>query len=82
MQIIWNKFHILWNEYIEMSKKRELNTMINDADDIYEGLLKCEYCGSFRTRYITLQTRSADEPCTIFARCLECKKTWSDNGKS
>lgn len=41
-----------------------------------EGVFECGKCGSKRTTYYSLQTRSADEPMTNFITCCECKHRW------
>ncbi|KAM0672577.1 subunit M of DNA-directed RNA polymerase [Ordospora colligata] len=38
---------------------------------------KCD-CGSEQVSFVELQTRSADEPMTIFYKCMECKKVWKE----
>lgn len=67
----------IWDPIKEMMKTREINTIIMNSDDKYDGLLKCENCSSMKTRYVTLQTRSADEPMTVFATCLDCNTNWT-----
>ena len=44
----------------------------------FEGpsLLKCRKCGKRKVEHYTKQTRSADEPETIFARCTLCNYRW------
>ncbi len=37
------------------------------------GLYKCKKCGSFYTTYKTVQTRSADEPATVYITCTDCE---------
>lgn len=37
---------------------------------------KCHRCGKRECTYYELQTRSADEPMTIFIACLNCGKRW------
>ena len=37
---------------------------------------KCHRCGKRECSYYELQTRSADEPMTIFITCLNCGKRW------
>lgn len=37
---------------------------------------KCKKCGKRESTYYEMQTRSADEPMTIFITCLNCGKHW------
>ncbi len=37
---------------------------------------KCKRCKSRKTTYYEMQTRSADEPMTIFITCLTCGNRW------
>lgn len=39
-------------------------------------ILRCSKCGAHKVKYYSRQTRSADEPMTIFASCLACKYRW------
>ena len=39
----------------------------------------CYKCKKRRCTYFELQTRSADEPMTIFITCLECGNKWKEN---
>jgi DNA-directed RNA polymerase subunit M/transcription elongation factor TFIIS len=41
---------------------------------------KCRRCGKRECTYYELQTRSADEPMTIFITCLNCGKEWRNGG--
>lgn len=66
-----------WQPIIDRRERREICSMITDSDEKYEGLLKCEKCGSMNTRYVTVQTRSADEPETVFASCKNCGVNWT-----
>ena len=36
----------------------------------------CSKCHKNRTTYYTLQTRSMDEPETIFITCINCNNKW------
>lgn len=43
-----------------------------------EGLYKCRKCKSMNTTFITLQTKSADEPMTIYITCKNCDNRWKE----
>eukprot|EP00294_Goniomonas_avonlea_P010537 CAMPEP_0114563230 /NCGR_PEP_ID=MMETSP0114-20121206/12987_1 /TAXON_ID=31324 /ORGANISM="Goniomonas sp, Strain m" /LENGTH=63 /DNA_ID=CAMNT_0001749039 /DNA_START=208 /DNA_END=396 /DNA_ORIENTATION=- len=38
--------------------------------------VNCPHCGHGEARFREMQTRSADEPMTIFYRCCKCGKGW------
>lgn len=38
----------------------------------------CPHCKHNRAYYMQLQTRSADEPMTIFYKCTKCKQRWKE----
>lgn len=64
-----------WRKMIEMKIKRDANkytTNIQASTDIFT----CKKCRGKRCTYYELQTRSADEPATIFVTCLDCGKNW------
>jgi len=41
----------------------------------------CPYCGHGEAAFKEFQTRSADEPATLFYRCLneKCQKQWRED---
>ena len=41
-----------------------------------DGFFKCGRCKSMKTTYYQMQTRSADEPMTVFVSCHYCDKNW------
>lgn len=45
--------------------------------DRQSGFLKCRKCSSTKVDVDQMQTRSADEPMTLFALCLECGNRWT-----
>lgn len=49
-------------------------SLANEKD--YKGLFRCNKCRGYKTTYYELQTRSADEPMTVFVTCHVCKLTW------
>jgi transcription elongation factor S-II len=61
--------------------ERENESKINDMCGIKGDLLKaslftCGRCKSIKTTSTQKQTRSADEPMTVFVLCLNCGKRW------
>jgi DNA-directed RNA polymerase subunit M/transcription elongation factor TFIIS len=64
-----------WMELSEREVKREAKMLEVDtsmATDMY----RCSRCGKRQCTYYEQQTRSADEPMTIFIRCVNCGKQW------
>ena len=60
-----------WKDYIEKKIKRDAskyNTNIEASTDMFT----CKKCKSKKCTYYELQTRSADEPMTVFVSCLDC----------
>jgi DNA-directed RNA polymerase subunit M/transcription elongation factor TFIIS len=53
-------------------EKRILEGNLSMATDRF----RCSQCKKKMCSYYELQTRSADEPMTIFVRCLNCGKQW------
>ena len=64
-----------WQKLADELIKRE-NTMLEGDKDGGSDMFKCNKCGKSKTKYWEMQTRSADEPMTIFIRCLNCGKEW------
>lgn len=64
-----------WQALADEQLKRE-TTMLEGNQGEGCDLFKCRRCGKSRTRYWEMQTRSADEPMTVFIRCLNCGKEW------
>ena len=64
-----------WQALADEQLKRE-TTMLEGSNEEGSGMYTCKRCGKNRTRYWEMQTRSADEPMTIFIRCLNCGKEW------
>ena len=59
----------------DLSKESNL-FKTNISANIVEGAFKCRRCGSEKTTYYQMQTRSADEPMTTFVQCCECPARW------
>ena len=61
----------------ERGIKRDMAKDYNIANEKdYKGLFKCNKCKGYKTTYYELQTRSADEPMTVFVTCHVCRLTW------
>jgi DNA-directed RNA polymerase subunit M/transcription elongation factor TFIIS len=62
-----------WRILIEQKMKRDANKYTDNIRASTD-MFTCKKCKSKRTTYYELQTRSADEPATIFVTCLDCGK--------
>ena len=62
----------------EIEKKAEeaRSNWTEKHGQITEGVYRCRNCGCKKTIQHEQQTRSADEPMTLFITCLNCKNTW------
>ena len=64
-----------WAEMIRIKSirdKSKFETNLEACTDTFT----CRKCKSKKCSYYQLQTRSADEPMTIFINCLECGARW------
>ena len=65
---------------IEKEKEKKVDEVRTDWQEkhgqVTEGVYKCRVCGGRKTIQHEQQTRSADEPMTLFITCLNCKNTW------
>ena len=64
-----------WNPLIEKKIKRDASKCdkkVGASTDMFT----CSRCQSKNCTYYEMQTRSADEPATIFITCLNCDKHW------
>lgn len=64
-----------WQELADEQLKRE-TTLLEGNQDEGSDMFTCKRCHKSKVRYWEMQTRSADEPMTIFIRCLNCGKEW------
>jgi|TARA_B110000467_G_C18288245_1_gene463072 transcription elongation factor S-II len=64
-----------WKELIEHKIKRDA-TKYTTVTQASTDMFTCKKCKSKKCTYYELQTRSADEPATIFVTCLDCGKNW------
>ncbi len=66
----------VWQPMVDRQAKRERVQLEGDfsrATDKWQ----CNNCKMRKCTYYELQTRSADEPMTIFIHCLNCGKRWT-----
>ena len=65
-----------WQKLVDQQAKTERIQLEGDfsrATDRWQ----CSSCKMRKCTYYELQTRSADEPMTIFIHCLNCQKRWT-----
>jgi DNA-directed RNA polymerase subunit M/transcription elongation factor TFIIS len=65
-----------WRTMVDRRAKRERIQLEGDFSRATEKWL-CNNCKMRKCTYYELQTRSADEPMTIFIQCLNCGKRWT-----
>jgi transcription elongation factor S-II len=64
-----------WEELLKaksISDKNKFEQNLEAATDTF----KCRKCHSKKCTYYQMQTRSADEPMTIFVTCIDCGNRW------
>jgi DNA-directed RNA polymerase subunit M/transcription elongation factor TFIIS len=64
---------IRWKVELEKRRIAEQTNTDKKVTDIY----KCRKCGDRKSTTTQMQTRSADEPMTIFVTCLTCYSTFT-----
>ncbi len=64
-----------WVMLSEREMKRE-SKMLEVDTSMATDMFRCSRCGKRQCTYYEQQTRSADEPMTIFIRCINCGKQW------
>ena len=65
----FHKIPKYWKDCIDRNKSIEIFTNNNIE---YSKSYKCSKCGKNESNVATAQTRSADEPMTIFVTCIHC----------
>ena len=64
-----------WDEYIKAKSIRDKYKFEQNIEAMTD-TFTCRSCKSNKCSFYQLQTRSADEPMTIFITCLECGNRW------
>ena len=65
-----------WQQMVDRQAKRETIQLEGDFSRATDKWM-CHGCKKRKCTYYELQTRSADEPMTIFIHCLNCGKRWT-----
>lgn len=60
----------------KIEKENMDRAMVAQAERSISTSLQCGKCGQRKVTYTEAQTRSADEPMTLFCTCLNCGKSW------
>jgi transcription elongation factor S-II len=64
-----------WRLLVE-ERERRYKIMFEVREDEITGVFQCGRCKSWKTKHTEAQTRSADEPMTVFVMCYTCGKNW------
>lgn len=64
-----------WREVVEMKVRRD-EYISNAKPTAMTDQFKCQRCKNNECSYMELQTRSCDEPATLFIQCLTCGHRW------
>jgi DNA-directed RNA polymerase III subunit RPC11 len=62
-------------------KKKEVDDVLGGEEawkNVQKSQVPCPNCSHHEAYFREIQTRSADEPATIFYRCTSCAKTWKE----
>lgn len=65
------------SDYYQVNRANILKSI--GVDPTKGGEFTCRRCGQNKTTHYSLQTRSADEPMTVFVTCLTCSNRWKTN---
>nr|WRJ69930.1 putative transcription elongation factor TFIIS [Oceanusvirus sp.] len=68
----------IWQALVD--KKRERDAAYGAKPRANTDMYRCKKCKSKECHYYELQTRSGDEPMTIFITCLDCGNRWRMEG--
>ncbi len=66
----------VWQQMVDHQAKRERTQLEGDFSRATDKWM-CNGCKMRKCTYYELQTRSADEPMTVFIQCLNCGKRWT-----
>lgn len=64
-----------WKELLDRKYKKD-KVLYETKPEAMTDQFKCGRCKKRQCSYFELQTRSADEPMTVFITCINCGKRW------
>ena len=64
-----------WDELIKLKSIRDKNKFEQNIEAMTD-TFKCRKCFSRKCSYYQMQTRSADEPMSLFCQCISCGNRW------
>jgi transcription elongation factor S-II len=64
-----------WEELLKAKSIRDKNKFEQNLEAATD-TFTCRKCRSKKCTYYQMQTRSADEPMTIFVTCIDCGNRW------
>ena len=70
-----NVFPERWRDVVEMKVRRD-EYISNARPSAMTDQFRCGRCKKRECSYMELQTRSCDEPATLFIQCLRCGHRW------
>ena len=68
-------FPSYWKKKIDEKMERD-KLLFEMKPESMTDVFKCHKCKKRECSYYEVQTRSADEPMTVFVTCLNCKNRW------
>ena len=81
-QQVWNDFNDAYRQFpvFELSRRRQKIEIaaLKKPIEVAKGITPCKRCGSEETLTRQKQVRSADEPMTLFVRCVHCNSQWTE----
>lgn len=66
-----------WKELIEEKAKRDANKFEQNIEASTD-TFTCRKCKGNKCTYYQMQTRSADEPMTVYISCINCGNRWKN----
>ena len=73
--------YIFWKQPAlnPFEKKLQREIALHEEKEVgVKGIGRCRFCSSNELKFVIRQTRSSDEPATVFVRCVSCQKNWRE----